>query len=181
MNRRTARRASGLTLIEVMIALSILLVGLLGMMRLQLLGIGATNGARLQTVGTGIAEELLAGLERMPFGDPLVKVTGTSGPTAPTPFGRLVSGTSIATGANVWSDSTPIPGVRLDAQLPPGGFSRRWTVWGYSPSVGALPAVKIIAVSVTWNEQGLSVPHEVVLYTQLVDAGALVSNLPANM
>jgi hypothetical protein len=70
--------------------------------------------------------------------------------------------------------------VRLDAELPPG-FTRRWTVWGYSPSSGALPAVKVVAVSVTWREPSLALPREVVLYTQLVDPGAIVSNVAANL
>jgi hypothetical protein len=179
MNRTTCAR--GLTILEVMVALSVLLIGLLGMLRLQIIGIGSNNGGRLQTLGTEIAQELVSGLERLPFGDEdLLPVTGTSGPTAPTPFGRLVTGATIATGANEWSDTTPVPGVRLATELPPG-FTRRWTVWGYSPSAGALPAVKLVAVSVTWREPALAMPREVVLYTQLYDASALVSNLPANL
>ena len=175
------RRSRGLTILEVMIALSMLLVGLLGMMHLQIIGIGSNNGGRLQTIGTEIAQELVSGLERLPFGDGLINATGTSGPTAPTPFGRLATGATIATGASEWSDSTmKVPGVRLDTELPPG-FKRRWTVWGYSPSAGALPAVKLVAVSVTWREPALAMPREVVLYTQLYDASALVSNLPANL
>ena len=125
--------------------------------------------------------ELVSGIERLPFGDTLIDETGTSGPTPPTPFGRLVTGATIATGANEWSDSSmKVPGVRLDSELPPG-FKRRWTVWGYSPSAGALPAVKLVAVSVTWSEPALAVPREVVLYTQLYDPSAFVSNLPANL
>jgi hypothetical protein len=165
-----------------MVALSILLVGLLGMMHLQVIGISSNNGGRLQTLGTEIAQELVSGLERLPFGDTRLTVTGTAGPTAPTPFGRLVIGATIASGATQWSDASAVavPGVRLDTELPPG-FTRRWTVWGYSPSIGALPAVKIVAVSVTWREPALALPREVVLYTQLADAGSLVSNLPANL
>jgi hypothetical protein len=175
------RRPSGLTILEVMVALSVLLIGLLGMLRLQIIGIGSNNGGRMQTLGTEIAQELVSGIERLPFGDSLIDDKGTSGPTAPTPFGRLVSGNTIATGATEWSDSTmKVPGVRLDSELPPG-FTRRWTVWGYSPSAGALPAVKLVGVSVTWSEPALARPREVVLYTQLYDSSALVSNLPANL
>jgi prepilin-type N-terminal cleavage/methylation domain-containing protein len=170
----------GFTLLEVMIALTILLVGLLGMMRLQIIGISSNNGGRLQTVGTELAQELVTGLERLPFGDPLLAVTGTAGPAAPTPFGRLVAGAEIAEGGLTWADGSAVPGVRLDTELPPG-FTRRWTVWGYSPSSGALPAVKVVAVSVTWREPALALPREVVLYTQLVDPGAIVSNLAANL
>jgi prepilin-type N-terminal cleavage/methylation domain-containing protein len=170
----------GLTLIEVMIALSILLVGLLGMMHMQIIGITSNNGGRMATVGTEVAQELVQGLERLPFGDPLLESTGTSGPSAPDPFGRLVVGSAVATGAHEWSDSTPVPGVRASTEISPQ-FERRWTVWGFSPSAGALPAVKIIAVSVVYREPGLAIPREVVQYTQIFDSGALVAAIPANM
>lgn len=170
----------GFTLLEVMIALSVLLVGLLGMMQLQIIGISSNNGGRLHAVASGVAEELVSGIERLSFSDPRVSMNGTSGPTPPTPFGRLVTGPSIASGGHTWADSDPIPGVRLDTELPPG-FTRRWTVWGYNVAASGTPAVKLIAVSVTWREPALAMPREVVLYTQLVDTGALVSNLPSNL
>jgi hypothetical protein len=172
-------RAAGLSLLEVLIAMSVLLVGILGMMQLQIFGITSNNGGRMQSVATELAQEVVAGVERLPFGDALLAPSGTTGPAAPTPFGRLVSGTTVATGAHAWDDSAPIPGVRASTAIP-SGYERRWTVWGYSPSSGALPAVKLVAVSVVWYEPGIRFPREVVRYTQLVDAGAFVANLPAN-
>jgi type IV pilus assembly protein PilV len=174
-----ARAPSGLTLLELMIALSILLVGLLGMMHMQIIGITSNNGGRMNTVATELAQELVSGLERLPFGDPLLAETGSTGPSAPTPFGRLVVGGTVASGAHAWDDATPVPGVRLSTDHSPQ-FERRWTVWGYTPSVGALSAVKVVAVSVVYREPGLSHPREVVHYTQLVDTSSLISNLPAN-
>jgi type IV pilus assembly protein PilV len=179
-SRPARARAAGFTLLEVMIAMAILLVGLLGMMRFQMVGISSNNAGRMQTLATGIALELVSGIERLPFGDPLLSPTGTSGPTAPSPFGRLLAdGSTVATGAHAWDDAAPIPGVRLSTEVP-SAFERRWSVWGFSPSPGALPAVKIVAVSVVWTEPALRYPRELVLYTQLLDAPALVANLPAN-
>jgi hypothetical protein len=40
--------------------------------------------------------------------------------------------------------------------------------------------VKIVAVSVVYREPIANAPREVVIYTQLYDSGALVSNIPAN-
>ncbi len=178
--RARTHRPAGLTILEVMIAMGILLVGILGLMQLQVLGITSNNGGRMTSVATDLASELVAGIERLPFGDATISVTGTSGPTAPTPFGRLVSGMTVASGAHDWDDAAPIPGVRGSTEIP-SGYQRRWTVWGYSPSTGALPAVKLVAVSVIWYEPSFSAPREIVRYTQLVDSGVLVSNIPANM
>jgi type IV pilus assembly protein PilV len=173
------RSAAGLSLLEVMIALAILLVGLLGMMHLQVLGITSNNGGRMATVAAQLAEELVSGVERLPFGDPLIDVTDKTGNTAPTPFGQLLDGTDVLAGAHEWDDATPIPGVRLSTAIPPQ-FERRWTVWGYSPAAGGTPAVKIIAVSIIYREPAIARPREVVLYTQVMDPGTIVSNIPAN-
>jgi type IV pilus assembly protein PilV len=126
-----------MTLIEVMVAMAILLIGMLGMLRMHLLGMHATTGGRMATQGEEIARELASGLERVQFGDPLLADTGSTGTVAPTPFGWLVAGDgSIATGAHEWSDATPVPGVRPSIELPSAAYSRRWTVWGYSEAAG---------------------------------------------
>ena len=177
---RARRSSAGLTLLEVMVALSVLLVGLLGMMHMQIIGITSNNGGRMNTVAAELASELVGGIERLPFADPLAAHTGTSGSTAPAPFGRLVSGNTVLSGAHVWDDATPIPGVRASTEIPPE-YERRWTIWGYSPSAGGLPAVKIVAVSIVYREPGVAIPREVVQYTQLVDTTSLITNLPANL
>jgi hypothetical protein len=180
MVRRHARGESGLTLIEVMIAFVILLVGLLGMMKFQIMGITSTAAGRKHTVATELAQELMAGIELLPFGDPLLDPPlGTSGPTPPTPFGPLTAAGTVATGAHAWVDTSPIPGVRSASEAGEE-YARRWTVWGYSPSSGALPAVKVVAVSVVYGEPLSGQPREVVLYTQLYESSAFISNVGAN-
>jgi hypothetical protein len=171
-----------------MVAMTILMVGLLGMMHFQILGISANGAARMHTLATELAQEMVSGIERLPFGDPLLAATGSSGPGAPTPFGRLLvpPGREVTAGAHEWNDATPIPGVR-----PAGGtgfvtgpegwrYERRWSVWGYSPSAGGLPTVKLVAVSVVYREPLNQLGREVVLYTQLFDPAALITNIPAN-
>ena len=175
------RGARGFSLLEAMIGLAVLSVGLIGMMKFQIFGITANNAGRRHTVATALAEELAAGLERLPFGDPLLASTGTPGPTAPTPFGRLVTGNAPTTaGAHHWSDTDQaVPNVR-SATAAGDDYDRYWTVWGYTPSAGGVPVVKVVAVSVIYYERVLGIPREVVLYTQLNDPSTLISNIPAN-
>jgi type IV pilus assembly protein PilV len=172
-----------MTLIEVMVALSILLVGLLGMLQLHLVGMRANAGGRMATQGEEIARELAAGLERLQFGDPLLADSGSTGTARPTPFGPLVTGTGdITAGAHEWSDATPIPGVRLSTELPGGAttYARRWTVWGYSEVGGGTASYRLVAASVTWTEPGLARPREAVVYTQVRNPVTLFTAMAVN-
>lgn len=172
--------ARGFSLLEVMAALVVMLIGLVGMMQLQIFGINANAAGRMQTVATELAQELAAGMERLPFNDPILNPSGPTGPTPPALYGRLVAGNTLtASGATQWSDASPIPGVRSAAEAG-DSYERRWTVWGYSPGVGASPAVKLVAISVVYREPGLRMPREVLLYTQIHDPAALAANLAAN-
>lgn len=163
-------RPFGVTLIEMMIAMAILSIGLLSMWKMHILGITSTAAARRHTSASAIAGELAAGLERLPFDDALLSSAPPSA-TAPTPFGRLVDGGgSIASGSNVhvWSDSRPVPGVRLDTQVremtdATAAVTRRWTVW--SVLSGPMASAKLVAVSVTWMDPPFARPREVVQYT----------------
>ncbi len=184
-------RGRGFTLIEVMIGLAILLVGLVPLLRLQIFGMASNSGARAHMVATQLAQELVSGIERLPFAEPLVAATEATGPTPPATFKPIVTGlgTIADTGATVWSDSTPVPGARTDAAIiaahgkddaGKARFQRRWRVYGYSPAPGGVPTVKVVAVSVVWREPSLQRPREVVLYTELHNASALLTGLTAN-
>ena len=176
---RPDRLARGFTLLEVMIALSVLLVGLLGMMRLQIFGIQSNQGSRAQSTATQLARELGLALERLPFDDGLLQ-PGATGSTAPTPFGQLLNGTTVVSGTyRTWADSMQgqLPSVKPDAALErnPDGtpvYARRWTVWGYQPQPGPL-AAKIIAVSVIFRERASSVVYETVYLTSVKNVSAL--------
>jgi prepilin-type N-terminal cleavage/methylation domain-containing protein len=167
----------GFTLLEVVIALAILFIGLTGMLQLQIFGTTANGGARMQTQAEAVARELAAGLERLQFGDTLVTETGSTSVEPPTPFGPLVDPVtgSLASGAHEWDDATPVPGVRLEDELPgtPGTYQRRWTVWGYAETPGSPAGVRIVAVSVAWREPSMPRLREVVLYTQVRNPAAI--------
>lgn len=178
------RSAHGFTLIEVMIALAVLLVGMLGLMRLQILGLSWNQSARTQSRAMELALELRAGLEQLPYSDPRLAVTGGWGTTPPTPFGALLgAGGSVASGATVWSDASPIPGVTLDSVLgsdpnsPLPLFQRRWTVWGYTGMTSMNAGALIIAISVIYVDRGSLQPREVVVYTQRVNPAAVLATI----
>lgn len=178
--------ARGVSLVELMIAMAVLAVGLLAMWHLHVIGISSNAAGRRHTVATALAGELLAGLERLPYGDPHLDETFTGKPPVPAgaAFGNLVDGSgALLAGAHEWSDANPVPGVRLTTELRDGmEYERRWTVWGLlapGAAAGAVPGVKVVAVSVVWRDPPFARPREVVQYTQLYNPGALFSSLGA--
>ena len=182
MTTRSRTRSRGMSILEVMIALTILAVGLLAIAHLHALGLASNAAGRRHTNATALAGELVTGLERLGFTDPLLLENGPAAATPPALFGPLVDGSGvIASGAHVWDDGNPVAGVRPTTQLresAEGGatYERRWTVWAVQLPTG-LVGSKIIAVSVTWNDPPFQRPREVVQYgfvsNQMVLGGAL--------
>lgn len=195
MRRPPRPTPRGSSLIELMIAMAVIAVGMLAMWHLHVLGLTSNAAARRNTVATAIARELVSGLERLAYSDPLISdstknyvAQGTAaGPPASALFAPLVDGSgTIKAGAYQWSDSTPVPGVRLDSQMrekgdTAAGYDRYWTVWELlSPQPGAAggtAGVKLIAVSVIWHDPPFARPREVVLYAQVANAGSIISGL----
>lgn len=186
--RAPRRSERGTTLLEAMIALTILLIGLVGMARLQIFGMGATQGARAQTVATQLAAELASALTRLPADDARLSGTQSNAATPNTPpanFGRLATiGTSV-TGLHVFDDANPIPGARLDATLPRDPedptspiYHRRWTVWDAGVAANGV-AAKVVAVSVTFRERTIATPREVVVYVNSEVRGSFMANINA--
>jgi Tfp pilus assembly protein PilV len=161
-----------------MISMAILAIGLLAMWQLHVVGLTSNAAARRTTGATAIAQELVSGLERLPFNDALLSAPAATA-TAPSDFGPVVQPDgSILSSSRVhtWSDSSPVPGVRTNAQVrerldPNTYLERRWVVWTVQATNGSTGAVveaaKLIAVSVTWNDPPFARPREVVLYTQI--------------
>jgi type IV pilus assembly protein PilV len=172
MSRRRRGTAHGTTLIEVMVAMSVLFFGLLGMMRLQIWGLNSNQGARANTIATQLGRELASGLERLPFHDPRLAATAS--------FGGLLQADGTVPGGG-FTPYAPVPGVRDDAALPQDElgpvYQRRWTV-SVQQAAGQ-DAIKIVAVSVVFRERGIQRPKEVVVYAHNVNRPLLTANLPA--
>lgn len=180
----SCRSRRGFTLIEVMVALVVLLVALVGLMRLQAFGLHANQGARTHTQALQLARELAAGLEQLPWDDSRVAPSGTPGSAPPAVFGQLLRGNATS-GFYTWSDSAAVPGVRLDSQITERdvdgtpNFKRRWTVWGMSDGSGRAPGGKLIAVSVVFHERTSSIPYEVVYYGFQGNGASAIANAGA--
>lgn len=180
--RRSGER--GVTLLEAMISLSILLVGLLGLMRLQIYGIVTNGGARMHTVAVQLGRELASGLERLPATDARLSGAVGTGGAPPTVFGYLLTGGSVGSGAHVhaFSDAVAeaIPGARLNSAVEQDGaepaYVRRWSVWDSFVS-GSGVATKVIAVSVIYRERGSPRQREVVVYAQVSNRGLFAANV----
>jgi prepilin-type N-terminal cleavage/methylation domain-containing protein len=61
------RRDRGFTIIELLVAMALALVGLLGLVTLQLLAVRANNGSRNFLEATGLAQEKLETLQLTPY------------------------------------------------------------------------------------------------------------------
>lgn len=182
----TARTTDrGTTLIEAMVALTILLIGIVGMMQLQVLGITSNAGARSYSQALQVAHELASALEQLDASDTTLlgaHYTG-SGPAAPAGFGSVLSGPNTLRSSSAFTtftDSTVLRGAASNAtilatygkdvaeNLP--RYQRRWQVWQVDTASTAV-GVKAIAVSVTYREPKLPGLREVVLLTQVSNRG----------
>jgi type IV pilus assembly protein PilV len=160
----------GLTLLEVMISMSILLIGLLGMMHLQIWGLSSNQGARAHTQAAQLAREVVTGLDRIPFDDPRLALTGD--------FGSLLGpGGTVKTGCTTFAN---LPGVRPDSaiEMDASGpvFQRRWTV---RQAAAGSPGARLVAVSVIYRERGLPLPREVIFYVAKSKTSLLATNIAA--
>jgi hypothetical protein len=169
-----------------MIALSILLIGLLGMAQLQIWGLSSNQAARSHSQALEIARELAAALERLPYNDPLLAPTVGSPP--PASFGQVIQldGSLDPAAFASWNDglAPTLVNVRpdtvfdhdsVDASLP--AFQRRWAVW--APDGAAAQYNKMVAVSVVFREKTFQQAREVTLLTQVTSPGAALTNAAA--
>ncbi len=168
-------RRRGFTLIEVMISMAILLVGLLGMMHLQIWGMTSNQGARAQMQATQLAREMVTAVGRIPFDDPRLAKTDLQVGSV------LGSGGAIQTG--VWT-FTSLPGCRPDSLIEQDSsglvYRRFMTVRPVTDSTGKeSTGAKLIGVSVVYRERGSPLPREVLMYISRSRIALLATNVTA--
>lgn len=172
------RAPRGVSLLECVIALAVLMVGMLGFLRFQIVALYADKGARSAVQAQEVARELTAGLLRL---DPLdARLDPTLTGEMPGDFGRVGSD-----GWRAWSDASAISGVTLDSELPPDPvdpslplFQRRWSVWQLE-NANVASAVRLVAVSVDYHEPGFTTTRTVTQYAQVANPGAAAVNASA--
>jgi len=169
-SRRIAR---GVTLIEAMVAMVVLLIGALGMMSLHSTGVRMQGEAREITRATAIAQDLMNQIQSWEYADPrLAEVNGANNTdvgddahlfeaygTTP-PFDHAEA--DLAPGGTGW---TGIP----TAVLATGGFERYWNVTTVNPdgtlidtNTNGVADGMHVAVIVLWPQGGRW--HKVVLH-----------------
>jgi type IV pilus assembly protein PilV len=141
---------AGFTLIEVLIALTILSVGLLGVALMQVTSISGTTFSREMNVATGLAQDMLEKIRTLTYTttttDPALTVGAhpvagdvnrdLDGDTLP-PFLAVAPGN-----ANVIDER----GLTLGPTL----YTRTWSITDNTPASD----MKTIAVTVSWTERG---------------------------
>jgi type IV pilus assembly protein PilV len=142
---------AGFTLIEVLIALTILSVGLLGVALMQVTSISGTTFSREMNVATGLAQDMLEKLRTLTYTDTTTDPALTAGATHPVAadVSRDLDGDTqppflaVALGnANVIDER----GLTLGPTL----YTRTWSITDNTPASD----MKTIAVTVSWTERG---------------------------
>lgn len=137
--------ASGLTLLEVMIALVILSIGLLALSGMQITSIRANGSGFKSTTAVSLADQRMQQLKNLSFSDP--SLTAGAHPEAPV---TVSVGTSNGINGVVYGRSY----VVCDINNPCPAIT----------STGLIAGVKLIAYTVTWNDGGA---HSVSLLTRM--------------
>lgn len=179
--------ARGVTLLEAVISLSVLAIGIVGTLQLQIFGVTSDAAGRAHTQALQVARELVVALEQLPPEDVRIAEQYSGGDNPPADWGRLLkpSGDLSTAAFMEFDDTLLLTGVTTDAEfiarsvtdavdptLP--RFQRRWTAWA-PPGPITGNASKLLAVSVIWHERGSLGLREVVLYGQVINAAAVTA------
>lgn len=177
MSRRKARRASGFTLLEVLVAVTVLAVGLLAVAALMSQMGASTNQSRYMGIESLLASEKLEDLNQFPAN---AVETGPGGNLAPGTYNdkiQISSGAAAeaqgdlveikigvdAAGAPNYTIVSHSPNGTTLSQTNPGAppaatvdmltFNRQWTIVQGSP-VGGVGNVRTITVTVSLANAG---------------------------
>jgi prepilin-type N-terminal cleavage/methylation domain-containing protein len=159
MNIRNRNKQRGMTLIELMIAMTVLTVGLMALMGLFSVAIASNNRNKLDTGGTFAAQAILETIAAQPAGT-TVSMTDCAGNTFNiTTASPAVGSSPNYAGANIMSDGTG----RIDFQ----GQTAANVTSGYQTSyIGCGPVGKQVTYDVRWRIQTISA------YSRLITVGA---------
>lgn len=156
---RPTGRQRGLTLIEAMIAMAVLLIGATGMMAMNGQAVRLNADGRRMTRAVAIAEDMVAQLELWDYTDPRLANTTTANDAdygdstfafegAPGSFAADHAEADLTMGGADWNG---LP----TADLAAGQFERYWNVAEIDDANGnGVPDARRIAVIVRWPQGG---------------------------
>jgi len=156
MRRRSARdrrRSSGLSLVEVMVALSILAFGMLGVAAMQIQAMG--GGARGRHVSTAamIARDQIENIQRVPFSQIQLKNWGAAE--------AWMAGVGLSRG-----DVDVLVAQEGGSVATEQSYSVDWRISQVSPPN---PDLRNVELAVTWQEPDQSAPKRLALSTIVVN------------
>lgn len=155
----TVKQEHGTTLIEMMIAMVVLMVGVLGSMALPMVSISSNSRNRWDSTGTIMSEMVIDQISSLPVGGSTTTVTVTD--CAGNTHTIDTVGSSSGTGAN-------LSGSNIDftqsASSVPAGYSMLYTVCGNSTATQTVYDVR-------WNVQTIRAN-----YTNFVTVSARLSS-----
>lgn len=189
------RRQAGATLIEVMISMSLLAVGMLGMIG------GLANASRTDRIGRsrmmamGLARDLAAHLETLPFDSPLLLNTsagndlGDAHSNPVLPGGTALADSFVAapdhTNSELAGTYSGATDTRLNALQDANGaafaaygFRAYWNVAPPAAAEGANSALKYLTVIVTYSD-GLGGRGSLALHTAVYDKARFAASMGA--
>ncbi len=145
-----ARGRGGFTLIEVLIALTILAIGLLGVALMQVTSISGNTFSREMSVATELGQDMLEQLRTLQY-------------TSSTTDNALLGGnhpdnTDVADGLAVGVGNANIIDER-GLTVGPLIYTRTWTVTDNTPAAN----MKAIDVTVSWTEKGAALPRSITI------------------
>jgi len=166
MKTKRRNKQRGMTLIELMIAMTVLTVGLLALMGLFSVAIASNNRNKLDTGGTFAAQAVLETIAAQPAGTDVSMTDCAGNPITVKTASPAVGSSPIYVGANILSDGTG----RIDFQ----GQAASAVTTGYKTLyVGCGPAGKQVTYDVRWRIQTLSA------YSKLITVGVAQTNAVA--
>ncbi|HDZ84494.1 MAG TPA: prepilin-type N-terminal cleavage/methylation domain-containing protein [Nitrospirae bacterium] len=145
----------GFTLIEVLVSVTILAIGLLGVAMMQVSSISGNTFSREMAVATELGQDLIEKLNSSTYTS-LVEDPALLAGTHPTTV-DVTNGWAVGAGsANITDERGQTVGPLL--------YTRTWTVT--DPAAGTFGVgtnIKTITVTVTWNDNIGTLPHTVTM------------------
>lgn len=139
MQARGAQRGErGFTLLEIVIAMLVMMIAVLGTMSLFIFAVNYNSGSRDRAMALAVAQRRLERLRNVPFDDPLLNTTtATPTPVTVNSYGRNYSVTTVVTqtpGALPNPATSPRRKTITITVRPQGGRTANGTVeWSFAP------------------------------------------------